>query len=501
MSGLLPYEEQLAGKLADIPLPDEDKGWEAMQKMLDKDDDDGGVVPPAAKGCRNRAAALLLIVLLAGIIILYKTTNNDNPVNVAATKKSIAAAKPATKPANTNNVNKESAVVSLPVNNTIKKDAAITRQRADTFAVQKNGGMATGKAGAKNLTEGSGVIINKAAPKNPGSKQRTNTMQSKMPAKGKAAASAPQAAGPQQNPLGNSTTLSSPAEKPQAQTLPQHTDTNAITPIETTTQHSLTKNKQPAPAKDSLAARPANNANTAGNKDDSNNDNNIWFGAGLALQQLIPVDGQKTTPYNAYGRKGSLGDYIPSAYFRIYQQKKFLQVEFKYGAPQYTKDIAYQQKIISHDSSTGVTVSNVNHVKKTYYHQLPVSIHYNVLPNLWIGAGFVWNKFQSAIVQQVQHTLVAQGPAGTPIDSVSAPGKIFQLNGDSATAFSKSYIQCMFEAQYTWKRFSFGARYAFGLQPYLTFTSPATGQTQKERNASLNIFLRYELWRSKKKGP
>jgi hypothetical protein len=220
--------------------------------------------------------------------------------------------------------------------------------------------------------------------------------------------------------------------------------------------------------------------------------NQIYFSGGLGLQQLVPVDGQKANPYNAFGRKSSLADYIPSVYFRAHQNRKFLQVEFKYGSPQYTKDIAYSTKVLSFDSATRITSSSVNHVNKTYYHQLPISLHYSILPSLSIGAGVVWNKFQSAVVTQEKHAV--NGITGT--DSVLGT-KVINVKRDSA--FSKTYWQFMLEAQYTWRRFSFGARYAWGLSPYLSYTSPTTGQTQKERNASLNIFVRYELWRPKRK--
>ena len=80
---------------------------------------------------------------------------------------------------------------------------------------------------------------------------------------------------------------------------------------------------------------------------DSLKQKNIYFGAGLAIHQLLPVAGQKSNPYNSLGRKSSLGDYIPSVYVRMYKDKKwFMQSEFRYGAPQYSKEIVYIPKKI-----------------------------------------------------------------------------------------------------------------------------------------------------------
>jgi len=44
----------------------------------------------------------------------------------------------------------------------------------------------------------------------------------------------------------------------------------------------------------------------------------------------------------------------------------------------------------------------------------------------------------------------------------------------------------------------FCAKYAIGLEPYIKFELQA-GVPQQEKNSSVDIFLRYELWRSKKK--
>jgi len=499
MNELLPYEEQLAGRLADVPLPGEDKGWDAMRKMLEEDDDNG-IVAPVNKGCRTLGASLLLIALLAGIIfIAYKTTTNKTnvPGNSAALKDSSLASTTSVQKSSPAGAGVDSLALPVNISKAKSSDTNTVKQKSTDRSIQK-----TASAGIQNGDSKIAV------------KQAINYRLSKSAVAGNSNAQTNKSAFNSITPGKEVTTPADnkPAEsggrkKEQPVSGKDSTNTAIIPPANlqtgTLTSNKIdtatTVSKSDTANKKSLAGNAKPRPGASDNK--SPKDNKVWFGAGLALQQLVPVDGQKAVPYNASGRKGSLGDYIPSAYFRVYQNKKFLQVEFKYGAPQYTKDIAYEQKVTSHDSGSDVTVSNINHVKKTYYHQLPVSIHYDVLPNLSVGAGFVWNKFQSAVVQQVTQTLVTQGPGGPPNpDSTTlVPGKILQLKGDSATQFSKSYFQFMFEAQYTWKRFSLGARYAFGLQPYLTFTSPTTGQTQKERNASLNIFLRYELWRSKKK--
>lgn len=488
MDELLPYEQQLAGKLANLPLPDEDKGWNAMRKMLDDDDDDGGIIPPVNRGCRIWGAMLLLIVLVAGIVTItwkkHTVNQTDFPHKTATLKDSGLAAKP--------NVGIDTMAVTgklTPIDvivDTLQKPGTNNKHAGGTPSSAQQ--YANRHAVKPYSYKGVAVNSNKKQALQTGNTRFKNSAAKTLGtgvAQPLASADAPTG-------VTNSTAISQPRN-----------NTGGAVPAngknETTGKDTIEKNdttgKTLVTNTDTTRYNKNSNQNNLAQTDDNND--KVWFGAGLALQQLIPVNGQKAVPYSSSGRKGSLGDYIPSAYFRLYHKRKFLQVEFKYGAPQYTRDVAYQKTVISTDSSSGISVANVNHVKKTYYHQLPVSIHYIPVPNLSIGAGVVWNKFQSAVVEQ--QTRSFRGNVEIDSGGAAIPSKLLTLNSDSATSFSKSYLQFMVEAQYNWRRFSFGARYAFGLQPYLTFTSPATGQQQNEKNASLNIFIRYELWRSKKK--
>ncbi|HWB24139.1 MAG TPA: hypothetical protein VG738_01610 [Chitinophagaceae bacterium] len=472
MNELLPYEMPLAGKLANAPAPPEERGWDAMRRMLEEEDEDK-VIPPVNRGCRTASVLLLVgLIVLCGVIVLYEKhgTGNDFKTQQLTSDSSMAiTGKPAEQaPANNRRLgNGNRDTIKNAVGN---KVANHTTQIADAAA----GASSKGTVKSYHVQKQGVRIINMS--KNLAVNKRVVNI----------------------TPHANDTAIVTTAPTPLANSPAD----SSLQPVETAPRATGDiQNNQGDTAKGHVIPLPAG---TVRNKDssrqvtlgeaDNHEPKSLWFGAGIALQQLLPVDGQKTTPYNAEGRKSSLANYIPSAYFRVYHGKKFLQVEFKYGAPQYTKDVEYSKIPVSFDSTTGITISNTSRVKKTYYHQLPVSIHYTVLPNLSAGAGFVWNRFQNAVVEQ--QTEKSSGGAGS--DSVLT-SKIVTLNHDSATAFAKSYFQFMIEMQYTWKRFSLGARYSWGLQPYLTFTSPVTGLPQKERNASLNIFLRYELWQSKKK--
>jgi len=469
MNELLPYEQQLAGKLAEAPLPDINGAWDAMRKMLDEEEDDK-VVPPVNRGCRGAGIAMLALALLAGGLLIWhmltqkQQTTTAPPANTAV-KHDSAVVRSSTQNIKGNNI--DTILISDKENLQVGIDGVTSKSSVSTATQHSTQRMQT------NVIRHKGAVTNLRA---------LTPVVNTMIGQGVTA----------QKDSGDVIVNWSPSHIAPNQ-LGQHTDT-ASNPskdvIPAAAQPCITQ--QPVKNTNKPVTNPTPTSDTSHTKTNDEDKKPLWFGAGLVLQQLIPVDGQKATPYNASGRKGSLGDYIPSVYARAYHGKKMLQAEFKYGAPQYEKEVAYDKKIIFHDSTTGTTISNVSRVKKTYYHQLPVSFHYSALPNFTIGGGFVWNRFQSAVVQQE-----TQSSAGASVDSLVS-SKLVTLKRDSATAFAKSYFQFMAEAQYTWKHFSLGARYAWGLQPYLTISSSVNGQAQKERNTSLNIFIRYELWQSKK---
>ncbi|MEP6628202.1 MAG: hypothetical protein ABJA32_09475, partial [Ginsengibacter sp.] len=64
----LPYEEELARQLNNVPLPDENSAWEDMKRRLEKDDDDPIIITPVSKGCLSYS--LLLVGLLVALFFI-----------------------------------------------------------------------------------------------------------------------------------------------------------------------------------------------------------------------------------------------------------------------------------------------------------------------------------------------------------------------------------------------------------------------------------------------
>ena len=462
MSERLPYEQQLQQQWTDIPLPDENAAWDDMARRLKEDDDDKGVVFWWRPGCG--LLGLLLVLLGLGWWILRpekKFVNHGGDTGKQVTTKvdqkksgrNRQDNKPPDQHTGKNNLDHNNKLVT----HTNEAPVVIDSMKRTTKAKDRR---KTGKQANPEIRNVSKGKKNNLPEKRT---QKNNTWRGT-----------------------DTDTTSMNVIKQDTPIITKAFDTvkRAGTPVDTPLKKDSVKKSRPPAA--------------AGNKPlatDSSDNKKLFFSTGLSLQQQLPMAGQKATPYSSTGRKGSLADYIPAIYARLNKKDKwFLQAEFRYGAPQYSKEFTYQQVTIRDTSANPRFETTTSaRLKKTFYHQLPMTFNYYVLPNWSVGGGVIWNKFYAAVSDQesIKRDNLNQR------DSVLFKG-IVSMKKDTSGTFAGSYFQAVIESQYKWKRFSFGARYAFGLQPYIRFTLPGIG-AKEEKNSSMQLFLRFELWRPKQK--
>jgi hypothetical protein len=483
MSERLPYEEQIAQQWDDLPLPDENRAWEDMKQRLEEEDDDK-IVFWWQRGCMLWGFLLLGLLGLGWWLLqpqqwfAGKKEKNETTAAVSsaeqnrqAINRNDTAAFPIRKkeeqPVESSNnttgqINADSSPSAVPVQPQIKNNPIRSSTRKTL----------TDEAGMNTEIQ-QPVVKKRTVPVKPKNNDSRVKQQNDQPADIPGL------------PTKNVT------DKPAAE--PVNDNTVALTkepPVDTTgtvKTDSLRRKEKPT---DTLTVK------NALPKTDSTKKKTIFFSAGLGLHQQLPLFGQKLTPYNASGRKASLADYIPSLYFRMTKKDKwFLQAEFRYGAPQTTKEFIYDQQIVTDTfpQQPSVTRTTSSKLKKTFYHQLPLTFNYYIRPGWSMGAGLQVNKFSAAVSEREVRSRVS----GTIIDSVVSKGLV-STKGDTASAFKKTYLLGVIETQYQRKRFSFGARYSFGLEPYIKFTLPG-GTQQQEKSHSVQVFLRYQLWKSKEK--
>lgn len=482
MSEKLPYGIQWEG----LPLPDEDTAWQDMRRRLEEDRDDK-LIPWWRRGCLPWGILLFLLLAIGWWIFKPGEWSSDRKDQEKTNGKGTAQVRQDKDSLRTNAANDTAKSLH---DHSGKKGPSLEREfNADSTPVPR--GKTRENVVLHNTTPS---LRKKQAPA--GERKGNNAANSKRKPFSQSAENRvanPPATNKGVNVRGEEEIEIINARRNSIVKTPVSVETgresSKVVMVEVPGQHgdslNITSTMHLEKKKDSLVILPP----ATEGKRESTKKRPLYFSAGLAMQQQLPIDSQTATPYNASGRKGTLRDYIPSVYFRLNKKDKwFIQFEFKYGAPQYTRPIQYYQKTVI-DTGTNIRTTNSSLLRKTYYHQLPLTFHYHLIKNWTIGTGITWNRFSSAITEQ---SVVLRLP-GTQTDTLVSQG-VYAVRSDSA--FSKSYFQAVFETQYQWKRFSLGARYAFGLQPYIKFTLPG-GVRQEEKNSSLQIFLRYQLWKGR----
>lgn len=483
MSERLPYEEQLPQQWNNLPLPDEDMAWADMKRRLEEEEDKP-LLPFWLRGCAGWALLGLLVVGLGWWML--------RPDKWGQKKKENAELHTAVK------------------EQTSKSDSAFILKDTSAAASNKNlqGGMDSNRVGTDNHSivtnspSEKGITTVPAAEIKRKNQNQFEGTRGQSVRKTKKSTSTPlEKTKYKVNTTGKDNVAASKGEPDRVKVKKDTAIAAQQKIVDKDTAISIAKNNitsdsvQKKKIDTTVKKTPPVTAAEKKDKVDSSVNKKLSFSAGIGLQQQLPVAGQKLTPYNRLGRKGSWADYIPSVYLRMEKEKKwFLQAEFRYGAPQHTKEFIFRQAIVNSDTSQQpqFTTTTSNTLKKTFYHQLPLSFNYYVLPGWSVGTGIQWNKFSSAVTENesIQRNNFAQ-------QDTSLGKTITPLKKDSAYEFSQSYLQAIVETQYQWKRFSFGARYTFGLQPYIRFTLPG-GNLQEEKNSALQVFLRYRLWKSGK---
>jgi hypothetical protein len=215
----------------------------------------------------------------------------------------------------------------------------------------------------------------------------------------------------------------------------------------------------------------------------------LFFSAGLGIQQQVPIGGQESVPYDSYGRKVSLSDYIPSLFLRMHKENKwFLMGEFRYGAPQEINDFNYSQRSV-YDSSSMTLATTTMRLKKTYYHQLPLSFNYYLKPGWSLGLGAMYSRFYAAVTEKEVRNY------NVYTQDVSYTKSINNIRGFTDSFLHKSQVHLIVNTDYQYKNFLLGLRFTKDIQPFIKYTKP-DGIINEEKNYTLQLIFRWQAWRS-----
>jgi len=476
----------------DLPMPDEETSWQKMKEMLDDDDDN--IVPPPVflKSCLGWGILLLVGLTIAWLIVRHEKW-------WAETEKANQTS--------SSNKNEKKFINGNPVKNTTKPGKDVGEQNTETN---------TNPSQPLNETDGSEVVTNSRPKgvispikKEEGRQKEKNTATDKVfMSKQKLVVKRKQnnvlkiqkavLSKELEQPIKTNKEKTEKIEtknidhplnnQPQDKTA---TDINTNEKNNKETDTVIILINRPPVISDSIKTNADQPKDSLEQKTAKPKQKKLLLAAGIGEQQLVPIAGQTTVPYSRYGRKSSLADYVPSVFVQLQKERKwFVQTEFRYGAAQSVKELSYNQNTKYDAVSSNVTTTTMR-LKKTYYHQLPASFNYFLVSNLSIGVGGIYSHFYGAITEKEITTF------NTQTQAVSSIKQIIPVKHFTDSFLYKTQVHALLQADYHWKKFSFGLRYTKDIQPYIKYTKP-DGTVDEEKNQSLQFIIRYRLWQSAK---
>lgn len=514
MSDKKRYDEELSNRLQHLSLPDRNTAWEKMAKLLEEDDD--RVVPPLpdtpSSNGNNMRWLLLLFLLVAGGALYFifkpkqelvaeKNITAGEPKNVSSNiKKNDASTSNSSKPGNTASENEAADLSKEQKNeppdktnnsNTIQSNRSINKKQhlsnKGRLAFNTSPAVIDDKLVSAVNTENKKLFTAKKHHKQAGKVKYA--LIDGVALTGIQTPGLNMDDSKQTNDAANNIPALLAITKNEAIEDSVTTDKNVDVSLSSIIQASVVAIANNDSVQN-VSKKKATDSSAVGIKKENSNKKFPHLAAGIFIQQPVQISHKSEYIKDKYSDVVEVSDYLPSPYARLYlSEKYFLQTEFKYAAPQYMKEFMYKSRISNVPYNFIVTTYIL---KKVYYHQLPVSIHCMVAPKLSVGVGITYNIFSSQATQMdVQKK--PYGQVDSLISSVTLKGKI-----DSAFVSFLNNTQLLFESQYQWKRFSFGARYNYGLQPYIKYTNPFSNQPASKNKNSLNLFVRFELFGNKR---
>jgi len=449
-------DEKMDQQFNDLPLPDEEASWQKMKEMLDKDDDDGPIVPPVLlRNCLGWGMLLLVGLTVAWLVVRPERWWSDTTKAKHTSSDEVQKQKGKEDTGQKPGITSKSLIKEEIKNNVTDQERMKTNSSAEPHFNYQN------------------KISNsvKTIPKNKRSKPVAKVSTSKSRNLS------------QESP--NRVADNQPAKVSEKQVTNQ-----SDTPITSDTSLTITNQQNSAPKdsiKQELIIQPVDSAIQKKSKTQKK----LIVAAGLGLQQQIPIAGQTAVPYSYYGREGSLADYIPSVFVQLQKEKKwFVMGEFRFGAAQSVKEFPYNQNTKFDSSTLDVTMTTMR-LKKTYYHQLPFSFNYYLKPNISVGLGGMYSRFHGAVTEKETNSW------NTLTQTTTNSKEIIHIKHFTDSFLYKTQVHFLVQADYQWKRFSFGLRYTKDIQPYIKYTKP-DGTVDEQKNQSLQLMIRYRIWQSVK---
>jgi hypothetical protein len=459
----------------DLPSPHEDESWQKMKMLLDSNDKP----LPLAFLKTYKALVILVLVLLTGIWLMMRTGNTVKEKPVAASEKTAIPQQKSLQDNTSKTAHKNSTLKRNSAADNISKQGNNKRSHSHQIpsiasnskrVLKQKTLLSTGEEVHPRQVES---VLKDNRNKQNNISFSNRTIKTKAGTGGiKNSITATQ---------NNRTTLSQPLSPSS-----KNSEVNdSLSNIRTDEQNGLTVHQpDTATLKEHIEIKePA-----AVQKTSRRRNKKYFISAGVAVQQQVPVAGQKAVSYGYNGIKSTFSDYIPSMDVRFERELQwFLQGEFNYAAPQLIKEFSYKRQ--TQADSAGTITTATSRLKKTFFDEIPLSFNYYIHNNWSAGMGGVYSLFRGAVSEKeiMTNNMLTQ----------TVVKQIVPIAGYTDSFLYKSHVYLLLQTDFSWRRLSAGLRYTKDIQPYIKYTLP-DGTITDEKNWSLKFFLRFRLIKSSK---
>ena len=485
----LPNNNPWADKLQEVSLPDVGEGWTGMSALLDKEMPDG-----KKKDRRRWLLLLLLLLVLSGsgyfvwrthtVTMRHPTGVSSAPMHPAAPTQSSTpthVAAPTHAAASTSSAPPTSTTpMSTPPAPTLPVATPLPLSGSSPAMPQDASATATSTAAANHSSPSHSpkTVYSLAHPSYPaGAGGRAHPGRHSVPHRWDHKADlSTEASGSSDHKADRAAS----AKSLQQYSL-RHSNPGKIQPLGIAGPHLVVKVIARSKATDPLKCPPVGHSKGT----------NFVFAIGL--NQGIPVDGQQVWTNPSGGLNTWWKNYIPVPSIRYYVRPNiYLQLEARIHAPQYTpRDLAF---IYQYNDTF---YSGWIEIKKLFYFQLPVSIHYSPSDNWSVGLG-------------VQYSHYGKGIAAISDSSVNTYYAVEPLSNFPMAFVKNPEFRGLASVDYTYEHWVLGISYDKAFTRSITVKVPDPVATQQAaiiqplpsvRNSSLQLYLRYILWDGRKKKP
>ena len=234
------------------------------------------------------------------------------------------------------------------------------------------------------------------------------------------------------------------------------------------------------------------------------------FAFGAEVNFPLAIGGRKND-LDLNGKKNSFQDYLPAVYTQYHISKKlFVQAAWQPVSPQYTPNFTlYNRMYFADPLNPDEKDEKIVRLNKLFYSSLPVSVHYSLPKNVTIGVGVQYSKLKKIILQDEEYHYTWSVPVSRQWGKEEMKNEVVVKDpndmqksttgvADSvARSFQKEDIRLLADVNYTYKGLSLGLRYTQGLNNYVN--TNFTGLPVKDKNQSLQLYLRYNIFDTRKK--